>query len=109
MDTINSFLRTVGFGSMGASQANGNAALAEVLDGPDKSFNSEPMALETADANGNKDGSDDYYGTPSSCIVRWLPLTGLRSFFPKFSAFWSLGVPSPVPWRTSIGCSMALL
>lgn len=62
MDTFSSFLRTVGFGTMGSNQANGNAALAEVLDGPDKFFNSEPMALESADANGNKDGADEYYG-----------------------------------------------
>lgn len=62
METMNSILRTVGLQMGGSSQANGNAALAEVLDGPDKSSSSEPMALEGADANGAKDGPDDYYG-----------------------------------------------
>eukprot|EP00884_Botryococcus_braunii_P004593 jgi/Botrbrau1/14134/Bobra.182_3s0075.1 len=60
-ETVSSFLRTVGLSMGASSQANGNTALAEVLDGPDKSFSSEPMALEGAEANGAKDGPDDYY------------------------------------------------
>jgi hypothetical protein len=64
-DWWNYIFRGAGYSNfqMGNStQANGNAALAEVLDGPDKSFSSEPMALEGSEANGAKEGPDDYYG-----------------------------------------------
>jgi hypothetical protein len=63
---FNSILRSVGF-PMGSPQANGNAALAEVLDGtPEKSATSDPMATESAETNGLKEGGEDYYGaTPA--------------------------------------------
>lgn len=64
---FSSILRSVGV-SMGSTQANGNAALAEVLDGtPEKSATSDPMATESAEVNGSKEGGEDYYGaTPAS-------------------------------------------
>jgi hypothetical protein len=63
---FNSILRSVGF-PMGSPQTNGNVALAEVLDGtPEKSVTSDPMATESAEANGSKEGGEDYYGaTPA--------------------------------------------